>query len=365
MKVLHVITSLRLGGAERMVTELATAMNKNGHDVEIAVFDGFRTPLTERLESEGIIIHSLGNCYLQMWNPLHIFKLKKLIGRHYDIVHTHNYTPQLFLAFFKKIHPSTSFVTTEHSPYNRRRSKRGFILIDRWMYSKYDKVISVSNATQIRLLDYLEVPESDKFQVIYNGVDLSRFLSIGVAEHEMHEEVVLTMVARFRKEKDHVTLLKAMTLLPEHYCLWLVGDGAERERCWKLAIDLGISHRVHFLGERSNIPEIIGKTQLVILSSHYEGMPLAALEGMASGRPLIASNVIGLNEVCGDAAIMFEHQNPADLAMKIQLVSENPELYETISQKCKERAGIFDIRVTIREHEKTYCSLINPHEMGD
>lgn len=117
MKILHVITSLRTGGAEKLMVDLLPRLAVH-HDVELLVFDGVRTPFYEELERQGIKIYNFGeNC--NIYNPLFIFKLVSFLKR-YDIVHSHNYSCQLFVAL-ANILVGTRIITTEHNTTNRRR----------------------------------------------------------------------------------------------------------------------------------------------------------------------------------------------------------------------------------------------------
>ena len=124
MKILHIITSLRIGGAEQMVSELLPRLLNRGHDVELLVFDGTRSSLYNRVDQKGITIHTLGEGTKQMWNPLHVFRLRKFLHRErFDIVHTHNTPCQLFTALVTRKN-APMFVTTEHNTFNRRRNWR-------------------------------------------------------------------------------------------------------------------------------------------------------------------------------------------------------------------------------------------------
>lgn len=111
MKILHVITTLYTGGAEKLMVDLLPRMKQAGHKVELCVFDGTRTPFFEQLEKNGIRIHWFhkgGSVY----NPLNIYRLWRLMRKGWDIVHTHNTAPQLFAAFGEVL-CSVVLVTTE------------------------------------------------------------------------------------------------------------------------------------------------------------------------------------------------------------------------------------------------------------
>lgn len=356
MRILHVITSLQTGGAERLMVDLLPLLrDKGNHDVELLVFDGTKTPFMESLEEKGIRVHKLssnGNVY----HPSNIKRLVHYISS-YDIIHTHNTACQYYVPIAKRLSgASTLLVTTEHNSTNRRRTKWWFKPIDRWIYNQYASIVCISDQTCLNLLDYYQ--NKDIVSTIYNGVDISRFMC-PVKSIEGKSDFLLTMVAAFREQKDYETLLKAMKLLPECYHLQIVGNG-ERGNIVKQTCDsLGLSARVEFLGVRQDIPEILEASDVIVLSSHWEGLSLSSIEGMASGRPFVASDVDGLREIVSGAGILFPHGDENALAREIQKLCENPEYYRKTAVACQERAKQYDISVMAKKYNDLYKTLIN------
>ena len=119
MKILHVITSLRTGGAEKLMVDMLPRMNALGVEVDLCVFDGVRTPFYEELEKKGVKIIPLGH---SVYSLVNIWGLLKLM-RTYDVVHTHN-TPAQLCAAIANLFVQTRLITTEHSTNNRRRGKK-------------------------------------------------------------------------------------------------------------------------------------------------------------------------------------------------------------------------------------------------
>ena len=362
LRILTIITSLRLGGAERLVADMLPRLRERGHGVELLLFDGTRTPLYDSLEQQGITIHSLGRGAWQMWNPLHMFRLKKFLKRErFDIVHTHNTSCQL-LAAMAAGKDAPILVTTEHNTFNRRCNWRWYDAIDRRMYNKYRHVFCVGTETERNLLRKLGGAEGmPTTSVTLNGIDLGRFFN-AVPDESLLEEAdkgkrIVLMVAAFREQKDHTTLLKAMTQLPDDYRLWLVGDWVLRQAREKQAAELGIHDRVRFWGNRSDVPAIMAMADVVVLSSHYEGMSLASIEGMASGKPFIASDVDGLHDTVGGAGLLFTHEDHERLAEMIREVCEDRTFCDSVVLRCRERAALFDIDKTVDEYENHYYAI--------
>lgn len=350
MRVLHVITSLQVGGAEKLMVDLLPRFKKEGIDVDLCLFYGKETGFYKQLESQGIKIISL-NDTPSYYSFKNINKLKKLISE-YDIVHTHNTACQLLGAIAKS--GTTKLVTTEHNTTNRRRSIKALYPIDRWMYSRYDKIICISPSTRDNLVSYIS-PCANKSIVINNGVDVSRYTDAKASVS--HEEIVVTMVAAFRPQKDHETILETLKLLPLNYRLWLVGDGERRQEIESICVQLGLKERVRFWGNRDDVPELLKSSDINVLSSNWEGFGLVAVEGMASGKPFIASDVDGLKEVVGEAGILFEQGNPKDLAAKILQLATDKELYSMVAKRCLERSMLYDISCMARQYMQVYKSL--------
>lgn len=356
MKILHIITSLQLGGAETLVANLLTRFHDEGHEVGVVVFNGKQTELMERLEHEcpSCKIYRLGNSY---YNPWYIFKLVRIM-KNYDIVHTHNSSPQLYAAI-ANIFCKKKLVTSEHSTNNRKREQGGILrMIDKWMYRQYDKIICISKIAEEKLCSYLGNNKYNNICTINNGVDVEAFQQAKPIEGLKSNKFIIVMVAGFREAKDQDTLICAMSLLPRNeYELWLVGDGVRKEILEKLVKDLHIEDSVKFLGLRSDVPNILKSADAVVMSSHWEGLSLSNIEGMSVGKPFIASDVTGLREVTKDAGILFPKGDAKALANIIQQLSNNPEYYKQIANQCYDRAKKYDIKKTVQEYLKVYQNL--------
>lgn len=357
MKILQVITSLRIGGAEKLVTDLSVMFRQEGHDVDVLIFDGIDTPLLTRLQKEGIrvIRYNKGG---SVYNPLFILRLSRLIPK-YDIVHTHNTSCQYFVAMAKHLCNcnNVKFITTEHSSNNRRRKLYGFKNIDKWMYNQYNKIVSISDKTTEKLQNF--IGNNIQIETIYNGIDTEAFVTANklTGDYLLKKnscDFILCMVAGFRVEKDQDTLIKSLKLLPENVKLWLIGDGVRRCECELLANNLGVNDRVVFAGIRTDIPNILKSADVIIMSSHWEGLSLSSIEGMCVGKPFIASDVDGLHEIVDGYGLLFPHQNAEKLVELIMRLMNDNDFYQSVSEKCYNKACQYDIRKTMLAYLTRY-----------
>lgn len=360
MKILQVITSLRIGGAEKLVIDMVPLFKQGGHEVDVFVFDGMKTSFLYQLEKNGIrvIRYKEGG---SVYNPKNIFRLRKLIP-HYDIVHAHNTACQYYVAIARNLCSckKTRFITTEHSTNNRRRNLLPFKYLDRWMYYQYNSVVAISDKTSKRLHDF--IGNNLNIEIIQNGIDLNLFSTSHVLAQDKilkrkEGSFIISMVAGFREEKDQDTVISSLKYLPENCILWLVGEGVRKNLCEKLVQSLDLSTRVIFAGVRTDVPDILKSSDVVVMSSHWEGFGLAAVEGMAVGKPVIASNVDGLAQVVGGAGLLFETSNAKALAVEIQSLLNDKKMYQEVATQCAKRASDFNIRKTVDKYLKLYMDI--------
>lgn len=359
MRILHIITSLATGGAEKLMVDLLPRLRDEGNEVELLCFDGRRTQFYKQLEATGIKIYSF-KAGAKLYNPWNIVRIARLLRKgKYDIVHTHNTAAQLFAAAAKVV-CSVVLVTTEHTTSNRRRDWKWYAPIDRWMYHRYNAVICISDQTETNLRGYIGKGQYN-ICTIYNGIDIERF---AVAEADSNllrrkrQKKAIVMVAGFRCEKDQDTLIRAMVLLPkDKYELWLVGDGERRGVLEILVKENCADGNVLFLGLRCDVPNVMKAADFVVMSSHWEGFGLAAVEGMAAGKPVIASNVDGLAQVVEGAGLLFPHGNAKAFADLVINLSEDEGLKERVAAACQKKAEQYDIKVMAKKYNDLYKTL--------
>ena len=363
MKILQVITSLHTGGAEKLIVDIVPRLQALGNEVDVCLFDGTYTPFREQLEARGCRIYSFSNGG-QVYNPLYIPKLWKLM-RKYDIVHTHTTAPQFFAAVASKVFCPAVLVTTEHNTSNRRRDWKWYPLcIERWMYRQYSKVINISDQAEENLRQFIQIEKgskNDNICTIYNGVDVELFHN---AEANMElrnttKRFVVVMVASFRDQKDQDTLIKAVALLPkEEYELWLVGGGARENIVKKKIDDMGMNDTIKMFGIRMDVPSILKAADVVVMSSHFEGLSLSNVEGMSVGKPFVASDVDGLREVTNGYGILVPHEDAEALANIIRRLHDDKDFYTQTAEKCYERACQFDITKMVNNYNDVYKDLL-------
>lgn len=367
MKILHIINNLGAGGAEKLIEDLLPLMNnKQRIKVDLLLLTDKNNVFNKRLSQHGVQIEIVPPN--KIYNPLNIYYIRKYIKKgQYDVVHVHLFPSLYWVSFASKLifKNKPKFVSTEHSTHNQRREKGYLKIIDKLVYSSYDKIISISHQAQNNLIEWLKAKNKSKFVVIENGIDLKKFKEAKpYPKHEINAKFnedtkLICMVGRFSEAKDQPTLIKSMKYIPSNVHLLLIGEGPLKEKNEELVKQINLEDRVHFLGFRDDVPRILKTVDIVVLSSNWEGLPLSAVEGMAAGKPLIGSNVPGIKEVVNNYGLLFSKGNSEELANKINQLINDQLKYNEIAEKCQLRANSYSIEKMVDEYIEQYKILLN------
>lgn len=343
MKVLHIINNLNAGGAEKLLVDSLPLYEHYGVNVDLLILNPNETPFLTLLKKK-----FSGQIYLskecRLYSPRQIFQIMQVLRQGYDIVHVHLFPAMYWAVLAKILSQSTAkLVFTEHNTRNRRLDNRFLKLIDKYIYKYYDRVLAVSSAIKDILIEKVNM-SPDKIIVVRNGINLSAFVEENTQRIRFftEEDIVLIQVARFSPQKDQATLIRALSLLPNKYKLVLVGDGETRESCQRLSERLGLSQRILFLGMRVDVPLLLSSSDIVVQSSIFEGFCLAAIEGGAVRKPVVATDIDVFREVMGESALFFPVGDENALANCI-LQLEDEKMYNLSADRCFAKSREFSI----------------------
>lgn len=279
----------------------------------------------------------------------------------YELVHVHLFPALYWVALAKILSGTrTKLIYTEHSTTNRRRSSPFLTVVDRFIYRRYSKIITISTEVKLALIKHLKL-KSSRFVTIANGVDLYKIQKTVAADREeftsVATEKIIIQVSRFTPQKDQETLIRAIPFINKPVKLLLVGKGETMAEMKMLVNSLELEEKVIFLGIRMDVIRLLKMADVAVLSSNYEGLSLSGLEAMASGTPLVASNVPGLSNLVYGAGILFAHKEETDLATKVNRLFKDRAYYEQISKSCIVRAKKYSIESMVDSHFKLYSQL--------
>jgi hypothetical protein len=357
LKVLHIINGLSLGGAEKMLTEILLENKKNNCYEEHSVFilNNTKSIFTDRLiEANVKLITPRSNKFS---NVLYLFKTIKS----YQVIHAHLFPSLYIVALLSFFCWDKTYIFTEHNSYNRRRDKSYLRFLERLVYSRYSSIIAISESTRLNLLKWLGTKFYSKVITINNGVNLNQLTSVNDLPIEYlgpEDTFKMLMVGSFTPQKDQHTIIRALLRLPAHVVLYLVGEGVQRAELEGLVVELSLTERVFFLGARNDIPEVMHACDLVIQSSHWEGFGLVAVEAMAAGKVIIASNVDGLRQVVDGYGLIFDRGLDEHLASLVIKLLEDEKYMEELREKCKKRSLDFSIESLVEKYNQLYSKFI-------
>lgn len=361
MKILFVINSLDTGGAPKLVADLACRLCGDGNTVGVLIYEKRETEnLYRRItEHPGITLHELTKGH-----PLSVANLLRTrrICRQYDVVHAHLF-PSGYAVRLANMYSKIPILYTEHSTHNRRRNHVWLRPIERFVYSGFRNIVAVSEPVKQNLGKWLGKESiENKISVVDNGVNLDAYNDI---VHEDRVEAMfgrsgkpILMVSRFTDAKDHATAMKALRHIkdPEVFVAF-AGDGSTMEEMRSLAHDLGVEHKVLFLGVRSDLRNLMASSRIGLQASKWEGFCLTAVEMMAAGLPMVASNVDCLKDIVEGVALMYEPGDEKGLATQIDKLLADEKLRNDMTKKGRRRAADYDISSTAQNYLNLYNKI--------
>lgn len=371
--VLHLAGSGGWAGGETYLLLLARNLDRKRFRLIVASPEP--GALVENLRAEGIETHVLDMDPLGSLGPL--FRLRNFLREQQpDIVQSHGARANVYSRIAGRLAETQAIVSTVHNSVYDYPIGR----IKKWLYLACDKLtapladctLCVAESHRQELIHRYGL-HPDRVVTIPNGVDLTTFQP-GQRNQRLRKELaisddvpVLGVVGRLTDQKGHVYLLRALPLLLEKFpalrCL-VVGDGELREELQQLAASLGLTEHCLFLGVRQDIPEVLAAMDLLVLPSLSEGMPYAALEGMAMGKPIVATAVNGVPELIQDGVtgLLVPRKDPVALAKAIESVLANPHVAAAFGLAARRLvAQSYSIEGWVKRMESLYESLVD-HE---
>jgi len=354
IKVVHIIPTLDLGGAERILVDLVRHGNRDVFDFCVITIVG-GGPLENELRAAGIPYYSLKKTTVFGLGML--VELTHLLNRlEPDIVHTHLFGAHLWGQVASMLNRVPIMVASEQNTdvdLGELRTRIKQVL----SYSA-DTVIAGSNASRDFLVKQGHISE-DKIVVVRNAIETKKY--VDVAPPEFGETLKLLAIGRLQEQKGHDILIEALTKL--HGIPWeltILGTGELLDELSDRVTLHHLNNRVHFAGASLGVAEVIAAHDVVVMPSRWEGVGLVVMEGMAAGRPVIASNVGGIPELIehGKTGLLVQSENPAALADAIAWVWEHQDAARAIGARGREfTRENCDVADMVKQYERVYAHL--------
>lgn len=344
-KVCQLVHSLNVGGAEVLAERFSRRLGGAGRAVFACLDD--LGPLGEQLLREGYAVEVLARkpgLDVACARRLRRFLAKSEVR----LVHAHQYTPFFYASLARGLAAQPPILFTEHGRFFPDYPHRKRMWLNPWLIGRRDRVIAVGECVRQALIVNEGFP-GNRIEVVYNGVELSRYEDVetrrGPARDRLglaEEDFAVLIVARLDPIKDHATLLRAMGTLRRRApraVLLIAGDGPERSRIEALIGELGLEGKARMLGQRRDVPDLLAACDVFVLSSKSEGIPLTAIEAMAAGRPVVATRVGGLPEVVTDeTGVLAPAGDAGGLAEALAALANDPPRRRRLGEAGRERA---------------------------
>jgi L-malate glycosyltransferase len=366
VRVAFVLWTLEgMGGSEKVVLDLARKIDKTAFEVFIVSFS--EGPVRKLYEELGLKVFSVTK--EKRLDIKFIRSLRTLFSeQHIDVVNAHHFGPFLY-STLSAYGTKCKVIYTEHSRWQLEELSPLKKVLNRALLTKADGVVAISRQIEKYYISKLYLGRN-KVHLITNGIEIGQFgdrngskirKGLGIGENDK----VIGTIANLRPEKNHKLLIGAFSEVARVFqgaSLVLVGLDCMDGQVQRFASESGASERIHFLGRRDDVPDLLGLFDVFCLPSIHEGLPLTVLEAMSAGVPVIGADVLGINEVITDNmnGLLFPSNDMNKLSEVIlQLLTDH-----SLMKRLSEAANLFvaeqyNLDKKVREYEELFHTVFS------
>ena len=365
-RIAFIITELEVGGAERCLTNLVLRMDKNRFQPSVYSLapppSPDRSALVDQLRTAAIDTQFLGaRSIAQAWSTLRTLQ-NRLRAQAPDLVQTFLFHANVLGSRAAKAArvPRIVHGVRVADPAHWRQ------MVERYCARDVDRVVCVSQSVATFLHSKAGYP-FNRLIVIPNGIDGSLYANRAVVQPDQlpvaNDQRIIVVVARLHAQKGIEWLIKSMphvfATFPDVQ-LWIVGSGPDSSQLVTLCQQLRLASRVHFLGWRNDVADILAASDLFLLPSRWEGMPNALLEAMASGLPVVATRAEGTAELLGPLGDeqLVDFGEGEQLIASITSKLRAPQQAKDLGKKNRRQAATFSLDRMVRAYEDLYEEIL-------
>lgn len=376
MKILQFVTRLDLGGAQETCLEQCRLLLERGHEVHLLTGEGGEL-MEDARRVAGLRVH-VWESFVHPVRPFRdlgcLVRLARLLrSERYDVLHTHcskaglvgRLAAALSGARVRVIHHvhGWSFHAGQWA-----LQKRLYVLLERLAARRGFQLIACSEATaeQGRRA---RIGRAEDLHVVHYGIDrrpcrrahdreaIRRRLGLG------RRDVLFVQLGNLKPQKDPITFARAAVEAGRQLGrgrFWIVGDGPLREEAERVAREGGLGERFRVLGWRRDVPEILAAADVLVLTSRFEGLPIAVLRGMAAGLPVVATSVDGTPEAVEDGRTgrLVPPGDPVRTAAALLMLGRSPSLRRSMGRRGRERSDRFGRARAAAETLRVYAGAL-------
>lgn len=360
MRVLHILPSIRGYGAERLIVELLKQLPSR--EIDAALLTIYEPPAGTQLPFQ--VLHAGRK---NRRDRFFLWRLTQQIRRYKpDIVHTHTHVGKYWGRVAALLAGVPRIVHTEHNPCDVRRTSVERVA-DRLLHRATSRVVTFFD-DQAVLLSELDRLPARKLVAIPNGL-----MPSGLHEERLParrrlelggDQFAILLIGRMEYQKNHILALRSFAALPPQAraksVLFFAGSGENEIMLRALTHGLKIAERVRFLGYRTDVPELLPGADLVLMTSWFEGMPLALLEAMTAGVPIVTTPWLGSHNMLenGRYGFLTEGFEPDQVAAQIERVFKHPEMRRMVAERAQRHVlETYDMARMAEAHRRMYRQL--------
>ncbi|MDD5687076.1 MAG: glycosyltransferase [Elusimicrobia bacterium] len=355
LKILHIDLEKTWRGGQQQLFWLVEGLSKKGH--KNFVICRHKSELFKKLSENNISFFTVKMLF--ELDPFAIYKTANIIEKiKPDIIHLHSAHAHTIGLLASKV--------SKYKPKLVSSRRVDFNIKSRWKYKSVNKIIAISEGVKKVLLED-RIPEH-KISVVYSGVDLKRLEN--VSGDYLYEEfkikkgqVIVGTVGALAGHKNYKNFIKSAEIvkkvIPEAI-FFVVGKGELEQELKEYARELNMSDSIIFTGFRNDIPQILSIFTIFVLSSYKEGLCTSIIDGMASGLPIVATDVGGVGELVNNGVngFLVPSRNPELLAEKIIKIIKEKDLWKKYSEASKIKSKEFSKEKMVDGTERIYTGLL-------
>ncbi|MBU1086848.1 MAG: glycosyltransferase family 4 protein [Candidatus Omnitrophica bacterium] len=371
IRILHIITNLALGGAQKNALYISANLNPEKYEKYfISAPSGF---LYDDIAAQNKSINfQFLKCLKRRISPIQdvrafFFLARYLKQNKISIVHTHSSKAGIIGRWAAKFAQVPIIIHSVHgwsfNDYLAWPVKAGYVLLERLTALVTTRFIAVSENDINKGLAN-KIGTAEKYALIRYGIEINKF-DQAASQIPSREKPRVGMIACLKPQKKPLDFIKAAAIISqknkniEFIC---IGDGVLRPKLAKEIQRNNLNEQVKILGWRADIPELLAGINMLVLSSLWEGLPIAILEAMAAARPVIAYDTDGIIEAVqhGQTGYLVAQGDFIGLAEQIQKLLDNPRLANTLGQAGRKflQESVFSAERMMQSMEKLYAHLL-------
>ncbi len=358
--ILYFTRTMAIGGTEKVVLQLCKSMQSQFDKIVVCSCGGVNVKLLDEMHIKHYLIDDI-----EKKNPKVFFNTIKMLldimGReNINVVHTHHRVAAFYVRLIKSVKPKLVFIHTAHNTFYDRKALTRFAL-------NQSNVVAVGERVRENLLNIYN-QANKKVTVILNGIEVNKGPFIRVREIEKYKNEGYFLVGNVGRITEQKGMEYFVRSVPEvikinpRIQFFIIGDGEDRLKIEKLVVELNVSEHVTFLGYRNDVFSVMKQLDLIVLTSLWEGFPLAPIEAFCVGKTVLATEVDGTAEIVrnGYNGLLVKPRDSNGIAKSILALANDSEWREQLSRQAYDTyLKEFSFEVFKNRYEIYYQGIIS------